>query len=154
MWVQSVVTRGLQQTSLKVTFAETHGTSKHFPDLQSMRRAQEGTSHMFNSQWFPHWPAHVDSAQLFFFFCFSEVCFGVGPTFSSIIAPAVLACSCRTSSRECGVALVESIHSSNQWSSDQNSWAGYTVPRPDEALVIYLFTFLKFGDRRKFFFLP
>lgn len=91
MWVQSVVARGLQQTSLKVTFTETHQRPKHFPDLQSMQRVQEWTCHVCLIQMLPCCSAHVDTAQLFFFFFASEICFGVGPTFSSTITPAVLA---------------------------------------------------------------
>lgn len=73
MWVQSVVARGLQQTSLKVTFTETHQRPEHFPDLQSMQRVQEWTCHVCLIQMLPCCSAHVDTAQLFFFFCFRNL---------------------------------------------------------------------------------
>lgn len=99
-----MVARGLQQTSLKVAFAETHRRPKHLPDLQSMRRVQEGTCHVCLIHRCSHTAQHIWTQHsffilfLFFFSCFSEICCGVGPTFSSTIAPAVLARSFRTSS--------------------------------------------------------
>ena len=69
-WVRSMVARGLQQTSLKVPFAETHQRPKHSSDWQSV---QEGTCHVCFIWMPPCCPAHVDTAQLVLFGCGSYI---------------------------------------------------------------------------------
>lgn len=88
--------RGCQRITANITKSHFHWKSseaKTFPWFaEHAERAGRDVSYMFNSD-APTLTSTCghDTAFFKFFFCFSEICFGVGPRFSSTIAPAVLA---------------------------------------------------------------